>query len=97
MKRRDVGPKAAKFCMQTRASMSVTHGLGLMSTGVIVTIYFRPIQHHLTLPKVNKIQNLPIVCSTIGIQAEMECSDVLAYNRYNGLTLLMYDTYKGRQ
>jgi len=26
----------------------VTHGLGLMSIGAIVTIYFRPIQHHIS-------------------------------------------------
>ena len=39
--------------------LCVTHQLGLMSIGVIVMIYFRPIQHHFTLPKVNKIQNLP--------------------------------------
>jgi len=28
--------------------LCVTHGLGLMSIGVIITIYFRPIQHHIS-------------------------------------------------
>jgi len=34
---------AAKFF-----GLYVTHGLGLKSIGVIITIYFRPIQHHIS-------------------------------------------------
>jgi len=39
--------------------MCAGHGLGLMLIGVIVTIYFRQIKHHIHLPKVNRIQNVP--------------------------------------
>jgi len=44
----------AKFCTDT-CHLCVTHGLGLISIGVINTIYFRPIQHlfHLTEGKQN--------------------------------------------
>jgi len=51
----------AKFCMHDAevCCLCAGHGLGLMLIEVIVTIYFHQIQHHITLPKVNKIQNLP--------------------------------------
>jgi len=44
--------------------LCVTHGLGLMLVGIIITIYFHPIQHHISanelhLTKGNKIHNFP--------------------------------------